>query len=536
MRYKLATALLVVAALVVATLTATTATTTRRAQAATGDFPVNGCPPDSVATKPPCDGDDVVLRWNEQLLQTIRDTPMGTGPTVTARALGELHTAIYDAWSAYDLAKATLKNGNTEQRGAEVNDTNKSKAIDFAAYKTLVDLFPFRQSTYADQMMKPIYGDNFAADPSAPATVGNNAAQAVITYRHADGSNQTQPPSPSGKVTYPQLPCTPSPTIPCPYTPKAPFGQPTVQWHWQPLCVPLPPSDATTCDSPSAVQNPLTPQWGNVKSFSSLAALELKVNPPAKTTTDIDTALADTNLSGPDIDRKKVTAEYWADGGGTAFPPGHMAAFAQYMCRKKGNNLDTDVKFFFTLGNALMDASIASWWEKYKYDWWRPITAIRNLYYGKWVTSWLGPGVDPAHGNFGTVLGQDWKPYQEANVVTPPFPEYVSGHSTFSAAGNVVLVGFTGSDNFGGSVTISKYLTDGITYWSKIEPGTPASPVTLTWPTFTAAADEAGWSRRYGGIHFKTGDVQGRSLGNMVGQNVWSKAQSYFRGTIGYDT
>jgi hypothetical protein len=284
-------------------------------------------------------------------------------------------------------------------------------------------------------------------------------------------------------------------------------------------------------------QAPLTPQWGNVKSFSSLAALEMKVFPPAKTTTETDLALADTNLGGgPEGDRKKVTAEYWADGGGTAFPPGHMAVFAQYLCRQKGNNLDTDVKFFFAMGNAMLDASIASWYLKYKFDWWRPITAIRYQYKDKPVTSWLGPNGNPANGNFGTVQGQDWKPYQEATVVTPPFPEYVSGHSTFSAAGNVILVGFTGSDNFGGSVTISKKMPDGITDWSKIEPGTPANPVTLYWPTFTAAANDAGISRRYGGIHFKTGDLQGRLLGNGVGQNVWSKAQSYFRGTIGYDT
>jgi membrane-associated phospholipid phosphatase len=302
-----------------------------------------------------------------------------------------------------------------------------------------------------------------------------------------------------------------------------------------PLTATCKPLDST---GPSQ-QAPLTPQWGNVKSFTSLTALELKVAPPAKTTTEIDTALADTNLSGPGGDIKKVTAEYWADGGGTAFPPGHMAVFAQYLCRQKGNNLDTDVKFFFALGNAMLDASIASWFLKYKFDWWRPITAIRYRYYNKPVTSWLGPspdGPNPVTGNFGTVPGQDWKPYQEANVVTPPFPEYVSGHSTFSAAGNVILVGFTGSDNFGGSVTISKKMPDGITDWSKIEPGTPANPVTLYWPTFTAAANDAGISRRYGGIHFKTGDLQGRLLGNGVGQNVWSKAQSYFRGTIGYDT
>jgi hypothetical protein len=202
--------------------------------------------------------------------------------------------------------------------------------------------------------------------------------------------------------------------------------------------------------------------------------------------------------------------------------------FAQFLCRKLRAGLDTDVKMFFALGNAIIDAGIASWYLKYKYDFWRPITAIRHVYKDQPVTSWLGPGGNPSNGNFGTVMGQQWMPYQALNVVTPPFPEYVSGHSTFSAAGNVIMVGLTGSDNFGGSITLPAG-------WAKIEPGVPANPVTLYWPTFTAMANDAGISRRYGGIHFKTGDLQGRSLGNMVGQNAWSRAQSYFRGTIGYN-
>jgi hypothetical protein len=66
---------------------------------------------------------------------------------------------------------------------------------------------------------------------------------------------------------------------------------------------------------------------------------------------------------------------------------------------------------------------------------------------------------------------------------------------------------------------------------SKIEANTPAKDVVLSWKTLTAAADEAGWSRRYGGIHFKTGDEHGRTLGKVLGYNVWTKAQTYFAGT-----
>jgi len=55
----------------------------------------------------------------------------------------------------------------------------------------------------------------------------------------------------------------------------------------------------------------------------------------------------------------------------------------------------------------------------------------------------------------------------------------------------------------------------------------------LSWPTFTAAADEAGWSRRYGGIHFYSGDMHGRMLGNLLGRGAYAKAQAYIQGKIG---
>jgi hypothetical protein len=110
-------------------------------------------------------------------------------------------------------------------------------------------------------------------------------------------------------------------------------------------------------------------------------------------------------------------------------------------------------------------------------------------------------------------------------VVTPPFPEYISGHSTFSAAGAEILKSFTGSDQFGASFTQPAGT-------SRVEPGlVPKNDVALKWETFTQAADEAGISRRYGGIHFENGDLNGRAAGRLVGAQAWRKAQTYFDGT-----
>jgi hypothetical protein len=108
---------------------------------------------------------------------------------------------------------------------------------------------------------------------------------------------------------------------------------------------------------------------------------------------------------------------------------------------------------------------------------------------------------------------------------TPPFAEYVSGHSTFSAAAATVLRLFTGSDTYGDCETVP-------TGWSKVEPGlVPARPVTLCWRTLTEAAQEAGISRVYGGIHFRQGDLEDRRMGRLVGGQVWATARNYFDGT-----
>ncbi|HZA81679.1 MAG TPA: hypothetical protein VFC13_09435, partial [Actinomycetes bacterium] len=313
MKHKLAMTLLLVAALVIATLAAFS-----------GASPVLAVPPpddpDTPPTPWPVDdprlgpsiNDNVILKWNEELLQAVRSST-GHGPTITARALGFLHTATYDAWEAYHpTAKSTLANGVPEQRVGKdpaVDQASKSKAISYAAYRVLVDLFPARTADLAAQMAELGHDPtDDSTDTATPQGVGNKAAQAVIAFRHADGSNQTldtkgtADPS-DDTVTYPYR-CTPTETTTC-YTPVNTGDTVTDPWRWQPLRVPL---------GSGNPQSPLAPHWGQVKPFALTSAQQFKVAGPPKTlsgysTADIVQALADTsNLD----DRKKTTAEYWA--------------------------------------------------------------------------------------------------------------------------------------------------------------------------------------------------------------------------------
>ncbi len=225
-------------------------------------------------------------------------------------------------------------------------------------------------------------------------------------------------------------------------------------------------------------------------------------------------------------DTTKTIADYWANGPHSETPPGAWELFtqfvsAQYISQKNKNALSDDVMLFFAMANAVFDAGIACWDCKRAYNSVRPITAVRFLYTGTQITAW--GGYDQGTQTFD---GSQWLPYQEAIVVTPPFPEYCSGHSTFSAAGAYILQQATGSDTFGSSYT-------SLAGSSQIEPGfAPSQNVTLSWPTFSSAAAQAGISRQYGGIHFNQGDQDGRVLGKQVATVTAAKAMAFIQGTI----
>jgi Vanadium chloroperoxidase N-terminal domain len=417
-------------------------------------------------------GDNLVLQWNEVTLQAIRDTRPFVFPTVAARALAIVHTAIYDAWAAYDPVAVDTRQRlrvtpGLRQPTAERTQANKEKAISYAAYATLVDLFPSQQPAFDEQMTTKLGYATDGSDTSTPVTVGAGAAQAVLNYRRNDGSNQA-----GGYVDS---------CVPVCYQPVNTPDTIVNPDHWQPLRLPN-----------GTVQRFATPHWRNVTPFALTSAAQFRPDhgpavsvidgkPSGKYVQEVDQQLTySANLT----DTQKVIAQYWEDGPGTETPPGHWCVFAQWLSRRDQHSLDTDAKVFFGLGNALLDASITAWDAKRQWDSVRPITAVRWLKRGQVIKAWAGP-----YQGTKKIRAEDWMPYQPADFPTPPFAEYLSGHSTFSGAGAAVLKTLAG-DKFGMSVTIPAGS-------SPVEPGAvPAAPVTLTWGSFSAA----GSGRLFAGV------------------------------------
>ena len=285
-------------------------------------------------------------------------------------------------------------------------------------------------------------------------------------------------------------------------------------------------------------------------------------------------------------DYARALAEYWADGPHSETPPGHWNLIANDVSDALGDDLriggegepvdrlEWDVKLYLALNGAQHDAAIAAWGLKGYYDSPRPISMIRYLGSRGQSSDPSGPGYDPeglplepglvevvteassARGQrhehladhvgevavrawrgfpedperetagVGWILATEWVPYQRSTFVSPAFAGYVSGHSTFSRAGAEVMEAMTGDPFFPG----------GLHEWT-LEKGDliheegPTETITLGWATYADAADAAGRSRLYMGIHIAADDVEGRRIGAACGDDAWALATAYFDGS-----
>ena len=449
-------------------------------------------------------GVNPVVRWNVAVLDAIRTT--ATPATVGARALAVAHTCMYDAWTAYDPVATGTRLGGTLRRPADERTLEaKDEAISRAARLALVDLYPALAPRFDAILSADGYDPAAPPAEGTPAGVALRACRAVLDFRHHDGANQLGDEPGGSGAPYSD------------YTGYRPVNGPdrlSDPDRWQPQRVP-------DGHGGSTVQRFLTPQWARVVPFAGAAGDGLPAasgdpGPPRAGTpprqAEVDEMV---RLSAGLTDEQKVIAEYWADAPGSELPPGHWMRFAEFCSRRDALGVDSDVKLYFLMANAMLDASIATWTRKVAFDSVRPVTLVRHVKAGRRIRAWGGP-----YRGTREIDGSEWQPY----LPTPPFAEYPSGHSTFSGAGAEVLHLFTGRTDFDATVVVPAGA-------SHIEPGTvPAHDVVLHWGTFEDAADQAGFSRRLAGIHFLTGDADGRLIGREVAARVVAKGREYFTG------
>ena len=284
-------------------------------------------------------------------------------------------------------------------------------------------------------------------------------------------------------------------------------------------------------------------------------------------------------------DYARVLSEFWADGPNSETPPGHWNTLANSVTdhpsfvRRIGGTgpilgaLEWDVKMYFALNASVHEAACAAWSLKRFYDGGRPISYIR--YMGQLgqstipagpsyhphglplvpgsielvtadttqpgerhdgmpvdaiaIYAWGGQPYNPLTQHTGArwILAANWLPYQKATFVTPAFPGYISGHSTFSRSAAEVMTAMTGSPFFPGGIGTFSATPGNLTF----EQG-PSQPIQLQWGTYYDAADQAGISRLFGGIHVSVDDLTGRRVGSQCGKGAWAMAQRYFDGSV----
>jgi hypothetical protein len=376
---------------------------------------------------------NVVTEWNGAALDAIRAAR--TSPPAASRALAILHLSIYDAVNG-----VSRRHERYLVRGTVPASASKEAAASAAAHRVLVTFFPDRTADFDTRLATTLNAIGNGPQRASGVAWGTFVADEILASRANDGANAVVPPPSGGSLG-----------------------------DWQPT----PPGFAAY----------LFPHWGAVVPFGMRSHGQFR--PAGPPPLDSATWAADYNevkalgravASSRTADQSEV-AQFWADGAGTETPPGHWNHLAQDIVAMTATSLDDSARLFALLNIAMADAAICAWDAKFTYYNWRPVTAIR-----------LGE----TDGNPATEPDRAWSSF----IVTPPFPDYVSGHSTFSAAAATVLALFYGTDAMS------------FTTGSDALPG-----VFRSFPSFSAAAAEAAMSRIYGGIHFRFASQDGLTAG-----------------------
>jgi hypothetical protein len=221
---------------------------------------------------------------------------------------------------------------------------------------------------------------------------------------------------------------------------------------------------------------------------------------------EVDSVLA---ISQTLTDAQKVQAEFWSGSSGNTISPPLMAIWLwkEYV-RSIGVTAPTVMYSLMDMAIHMFESGRIIWALKAQYMQDRPIQEIRRRYTGQQIKSWTGEMID----------GSQWTPYQRSNFITPPFPDFVSGHSGFTKGfaltmnkwfGNIIQKNVIVYDKlqlmapFFKQSQMAAYgdfvVSQGA---SSVQPNIdPSTAITISYDTWDTIADAAGMSRIYGGIH-----------------------------------
>lgn len=364
------------------------------------------------------------------------------GPVVVLD-LAIVHAAVYDAVNSIDR-RHTSYAVNVEDAPASAS---QEAAAATAAYRVLLDLFPGQEASLAAS-----YAESLAAVPDGEpkdqgVSVGETAAGGIIALRSNDGRFAHVPYQPASG---------PGAWVPTP--PFPPNFPPLVPWV----------AEVTPFTMRSGDQFPVDP-------------------PPALTSAKYAEDLEEVRTMGSRVGSSR-TNEQTAVARFFGEPPaGAWNRTIQDIALARSHSVADSARLFALVNLAAADSQISCWRHKYAYSFWRPITAIRAA------------GTD---GNPETAADPAWEPL----LITPPFPEYTSGHATFSGAVAEILTAFYGTDRF--DFTMSSDL------------GAGGSGATRSYTRFSHVVGDVVDGRVWAGSHFRTADAVGAAEGMRIGKWV----------------